>query len=943
MLKKVIACVTSIALVASSIVFYPATKQTVEAVVADPTASGWELVWSDEFNGNSLDTSVWTRETGGSDGGGWGNNELQYYTDRTDNSYVSDGTLKLVARRENYGGCRFTSARLKTAGKKSFRYGKMEARIRVEGGNQDGVWPAFWMMGDDGTGWPYCGELDIMEHANGRNYVEGTIHWGENGTYDHVFWGSYVGANYYFFSDNVNNGITGWHTYGVTWDDSTIKWYVDNNVYLTAYLGSNNAYAFQKAHYFLLNLALGSNSTPYTGGVAPNDSFQSATMYVDYVRAYSYNGSGGSGNVGGPSIPEGYTNCNNGNWVDVGAWQYFVGDGAAAYKGGNSLNDFSMYVQSKAGWDWGIQAKPKVTLEPNTTYNYNITANSSKATGALVVNRDVNGNGVGSIINQGIIAGTNTYSGTFTTGDASEDLVFDLANIDSDTTFSITNLSLTKQVVETQAPSDGYTAVGEGITVGDWYLYAANGSWTEGSMSYKGTGRNMDLSVRVDKSSGSAGSWGLQMKYPVTGLDPNKTYDVKIRYNSTASGVILAKVEEGGTENGTQADVATVPGENTYTRTVSGSDQYQLVLELSGMPAGAVLDMKEVSFTPRADETTQAQETTKEEEPTVPTVGEWVRIKDDGGQDTDYYYDNSTTATIVNIQSPGFTTERGIYANVPTGISGATLNGVAIDSQNIQGAGLIIPLSEINPGENTVVINYAGGTATIKIKYEKAAEPETTTEEPTTKEVTTEETTTEEPTTKEVTTKEPTTVDPKTLVSVQGYQISTKNEGYRVVCAVEPEINGKKVVSYGIVYSIRNLYGTIPTTVTDEDMVVDSKDPYVASYQANGDAVLSGKYGDSSTATYFAQTMTFGKKNTKAFNTVYGTRAYALLEDGNYVYSDVKTASVFAIAQTLYDRQMMTSYESHNYLYEQILKVVDPSYPEVDFNWGGTKVDPGAL
>ena len=115
MKKRILSVVLTVAMVLASLVYQPAIKEV--------KAAAWNLVWSDEFDGNSLDTGVWTRETGGSDGGGWGNNELEYYTDRTDNSYVSDGTLKIVARRENYGGCRFTSARLKSAGKKSFKYG----------------------------------------------------------------------------------------------------------------------------------------------------------------------------------------------------------------------------------------------------------------------------------------------------------------------------------------------------------------------------------------------------------------------------------------------------------------------------------------------------------------------------------------------------------------------------------------------------------------------------------------------------------------------------------------------------------------------------------------------------------------------------------------------------------------------------------------------------
>ncbi len=928
MLKKVIACVTSFALVVSSVVFYPAEKKTVQALVADPGASGWNVVWSDEFNGNSLDTGIWNYDIG-TGSSGWGNNEIQYYTNRTDNVRVSDGTLKLIAKRENYGGSSFTSGRIKTQDKKTFKYGKMEAKIKVEGGNQNGVWPAFWMMGNDisAYGWPACGELDIMEHRNGEPEILGTLHWGANYN-NHLWWGSENGGSFYRFQDNANNGMNGWHTYGVTWDETSIKWYVDDQVYQTAYLTEQNASYFRKNHFFLLNLALGGPNSPFTKGITVDGNFQQATMYVDYVRVYSYNGSGGS------DLPSGFTNCGNGSWNDVGAWNYYLNSGEAAYKDGGSLSNFSMYIKSKSSWDWGIQAKPEVTLDANSKYTYSITANSSKNTGALLVNRDVNGNGVGTIINQGIVSGDNVFTGTIETGDSPEQLVFNLANIDSGTTFKITNFSISKVQETTAKPSDGYTAV-DNNQVGAWTLYAANGSWTTGRMSYKGSGNNMDLKVRVDESGGQAGSWGLQMKYPVTGLDPNKTYDVKVRYNSSAAGTVLAKIEEGGTDIGNSNNIATVSGNNTYTTTASGYNQYQLVLELSGMPAGAELQMQEVSFTPRAEATTQTPTTA---EPTsASTSGEWVLVNGNDQQGTNYYYNNATTVSVVNIQQPGFSTEKGIYVTVPAGISNVTLNGANVTS--IQGAGVILPLSMMNEGQNTAVINYAGGTASIVIKKEV----ETTTAQPTTKEITTQEPTTQEPTTVEPTTEEPETVDPKTQVNVLGYQISATKEGYRVVGSVEPQINGKQVTSYGVVYAINNLYGTTPTNVTENDMVVGSKNPYVVSYQASNEAILGRHYGESETAINFAQVMKFGKKNVKAFETVYATRVYAVLEDGTYVYSDVKSSSVFAIAKKVYDGKLMGNLAAHEYLYNQILKVVDPAYEEVDYHWNSGMAKPGEL
>ncbi len=377
MSKKIISYITAIALVVVGLAFVPSTK-TVSAA-ADPSDSGWQLQWSDEFNGTSLDNSVWTCEQGG---GGWGNGELQYYTNRTDNVYVTGGNLNIKAKRENYNGSNFTSGRIISKNKKYFKYGKMEARIKVEGGNQNGVWPAFWMMGNDydRVGWPKCGELDIMEHANNRNYTEGTLHWGT--AWDaHSSWGSFSDGDYNYFSSN-NNGITAWHTYGVTWDENYIKWYMDNQVFLVASIGTgyDSHDYFTKDAFFLLNLALGGPGTGYTGYIQPDSSFQSATMYVDYVRAYSYNGSGQPTQPTQPTTayPSGYTEATRGQYIDLGDWQYFFGDDAwgnckVAYKGGRYLNDISLYFMKKATDDWGAQIRPDLSLAANTTYNYSFT------------------------------------------------------------------------------------------------------------------------------------------------------------------------------------------------------------------------------------------------------------------------------------------------------------------------------------------------------------------------------------------------------------------------------------------------------------------------------------------------------------------------------------------------------------------------------------------
>ena len=140
------------------------TLEQVEAYIAVKHNWGeYELVWSDEFDGTDLDRSVWDYNTGG---GGWGNQELQYYTDRTENVRVEDGNLVIEARKEKYDNRDYTSGRILSKGKKEFLYGKFEARIKFPGGK--GTWPAWWMMGGS-MNWPACGEIDIQEHVGSQD------------------------------------------------------------------------------------------------------------------------------------------------------------------------------------------------------------------------------------------------------------------------------------------------------------------------------------------------------------------------------------------------------------------------------------------------------------------------------------------------------------------------------------------------------------------------------------------------------------------------------------------------------------------------------------------------------------------------------------------------------------------------------------------------------
>lgn len=252
-------------------------RTVVPALVAFPliAQTGWRLTWSDEFNGDSLDTNKWVYATGGN---GWGNNELEYYTSRPENTTVANGMLVITARREDYGGRLYTSARIRTEGKFSQAYGRFEARIKIPYGQ--GIWPAFWMMGEDisTVNWPTCGEIDVMENI-GREpgTVYGTMH------------GPPPSAPYHVGSSYTLPGgarlADDFHIYGVEWEPNVIRWYLDGVLYFTATpanVPEGKTWVFNKPFHMLLNVAVGGNwpGNPDSTTVFPQ------TMQVDWVRVY---------------------------------------------------------------------------------------------------------------------------------------------------------------------------------------------------------------------------------------------------------------------------------------------------------------------------------------------------------------------------------------------------------------------------------------------------------------------------------------------------------------------------------------------------------------------------------------------------------------------------------------------------------------------------------
>jgi len=230
-------------------------------------AQSWSLVWSDEFSNSSIDTTNWVFEIGN---GGWGNNELEYYTGHLTNATICNGNLLIIAKQESYGGSNYTSARMITKNLHSWTYGKIEARIKLPMGQ--GIWPAFWMLGQniDTVSWPQCGEIDIMEHINNGINTYGTMHWDNNG---HAMYGG----------DTLCN-VTQYHVYSIEWDQNAIKWFLDGSKFWEGNIanGMNSTEEFHRPFYIILNLAVGGN---WPGNPDGTTSFPD-TMCIDYVRVY---------------------------------------------------------------------------------------------------------------------------------------------------------------------------------------------------------------------------------------------------------------------------------------------------------------------------------------------------------------------------------------------------------------------------------------------------------------------------------------------------------------------------------------------------------------------------------------------------------------------------------------------------------------------------------
>jgi len=253
--------------------------------VSASNSAVWTLVWSDEFsapNGSSVDATKWGFDIGTGDNG-WGNNELETYTNRTDNAVIENGFLVIKALKETFTGPdnktrNYTSARLLTRNKFTQAYGRFEARMKLPFGQ--GIWPAFWMLGDNigSAGWPNCGEIDIMENIGREpSTVHGTFHGpGYSG-------GSGISAAYTL--PNAQKFSDDFHTFAIEWEPNVMRFYVDGLLYKTrtpADLPAGKTWVFDHPFFILLNVAVGGGfpGNPDATTVFPQQ------LQMDYVRVY---------------------------------------------------------------------------------------------------------------------------------------------------------------------------------------------------------------------------------------------------------------------------------------------------------------------------------------------------------------------------------------------------------------------------------------------------------------------------------------------------------------------------------------------------------------------------------------------------------------------------------------------------------------------------------
>lgn len=539
--------------------------------------SGYELRWSDEFNGTSLNTTLWNIEENGNGGG---NQELQYY--RKENVAVHDGNLVLTARRENYNNKQFTSGRVNTRDKAYFKHGIIQARIKFPK-TANGVWPAYWMMGNDygKVGWPKCGEIDIVETGNADGIKNGTQtrHFGST-----LHWGTSAGAAHKQYGTSSLAPETNplqnddYHIITMEWNGNFMQMFYDledfsvsakskARFYSVSIPSSTNTsdigYYFQKPFFFIFNLAVGGNYTGiYNAGsiTAMPNAGDEAKMYVDWVRVYQdandadakYFTPDGNNITTNPSTPD--TPEAPDTKTEYGYW-----GSKALDADGNSTFDFTnSYDAVLIGTSFGVTNgfSGKTTADYNVDdvkhflYIWENTYNAQSSTGvnSFGFNESYNHYTVGSVGWSGLGYASNISGGK------------DLSMIDDDYVFHIgfrgtsTDGHVSHKVIVGNASfTVGNTSIEGSPIIGD---FKRDGSWTYFDVpvtvlkSLAGgelfdNAANYEGNVVAILSGGSQGA-DLEFDNVFFYKNPNVKKGVPTEDNTTKIGQYATKALEGG-------------------------------------------------------------------------------------------------------------------------------------------------------------------------------------------------------------------------------------------------------------------------------------------------------------------------------------------------------------------------------------------------------------
>lgn len=488
--------------------------------------------------------------------------------------------------------------------------------------------------------------------------------------------------------------------------------------------------------------------------------------------------------------------------------------------------------------------------------------------------------------------------------------VYDAPGSDGGTTTTTQAPTTTTQATTTAASTlpNGYTwANSNWNNFNYWSLYLAPDWGGNPTASYKNGNSYSDFAVNINSASNS--DWAIQLKTQAMSVEAGKKYKCKVNVNSdmSTSGQILFK------EESTSAQVVQTlnSGNNTFELEFTADSTAQFFFNLGQTPTG--LDFKITSFSlEKIEEETVAPTEAATEVPTVSSDTSWTAVDNSSS----LFYANANNITVVNVQSPAWAVTSGVYMYTTEGVSYVSINGTQVGSEAaaIDGAGVVVYESVLATGISYVTYHRADGSVIASVAIKKDA-------------TTIVETTTEEPATEEETTTIINTTD--NGIEVNGYQVSATAKGIRTVYSIEDTIDGKDVVSSGIIYSLSDYADA-------SKLYVGSTSEYVRSYESTSAGKSDTCFSDSDTATSYVMTMIFAGSGATEYNAGWRIRAYALLSDGTYVYTDTYEYTIYDIADKLYQDCMMNTKSAHDYLYTDILLKVDEAYKEKDYNWNNS-------